>query len=228
MFNNLFNKINQGISQHGFLYFLKIQTTEFYYKKSFRKLMVDYNVGEITAEILNKISTNKDSKLNRASPYYEIKKAFSFSGFNYSDISLLDIGCGFGKVLNLGMMLNFKEVIGIDLDNSAVEKAFTNCLQMQKAGYSCNYKITQADAASYLIPDGINLIYLFNPFGKKTMEDVVDNIIEYQHNYKKELYVIYSIPVHEDIFIAHKQVTKIYERLNGSKAKSEMAIFRIQ
>jgi len=227
MSNSALNKINNGIKQHGLLYFIKLNLTEQIFKQKFKKLSVYYTVNNIAKEVINKDALNKDSKINQASPYYEIKKAFLFTGIKYQDINLLDIGCGSGKVLNFGMMLNFNEVIGIDLDELAIKDATINCQQMQKNGYSTPFSIFKSDATTFTIPPGINVIYLFNPFGKITMKYVVDNIIEYYEREKKEMYIIYSIPIHQDLFIAHKEFIKVYERLNGSKTKYEMAIFKI-
>jgi SAM-dependent methyltransferase len=227
MYKKIYNKIKAGINQHGFIYFIYLNLTEQYYKYKFKKLSVDYCEGNIKADELNNVSLNKDSKINQASPFYELKNAFILTGIPHSEIHLLDIGCGYGKVLNFGMMLNFKEVVGIDLDHSAIEKANSNCRQMQKNGYATSFKIFETDATKYVIPKNTNIIYLFNPFGKITMKDVVENIVEYYKTSRKDLYVVYSVPVHQDLFTNHIEFVKIYERLNGPKTKSEMVIFKL-
>lgn len=223
----MYKKLKNEINQHGFFYFGKLKIMEQFYKRKFKKLSVDYSECAITSETLNKKSLNPDSNINQASPYYELKKAFAYTGLNYADTCLLDIGCGFGRALNFGMMLNFKEVTGIDLNEFTVEKARANCHQMQKNGYTTNFNLFQKDASKYEIPKGTNLIYLFNPFGLKTMEDVVENILNYNKDKDRELYIVYAVPVFQQVFTAYKQCIKIYERLDGSKTKSEMVIFKI-
>jgi SAM-dependent methyltransferase len=153
--------------------------------------------------------------------------AFNFPGLKHSEICLLDIGCGNGRALNFGMFLHFKEVTGIDLDHLAVEKAIANCRQMGIMGYSTIYNVFETDACKFEIPYGINLIYLFNPFGKKTMEYVVDNILKYQQYYKKDIFIVYSKPVHKDLFSIHSRCIKLLERFIGSGTKTEMIIFKI-
>jgi predicted RNA methylase len=227
MLLNICKKIKQGIKQHGFSHFVVLNVTEQYYKFKFKKLSVDYSEGIVSMDTLNSVSTNKDSKINQASPFYELKTAFAFTGIKYSDICLLDIGCGNGKVLNFGMMLHFKKVMGIDLDSSAIEKAIANCNQMKKNGYSSIFEVLLADATKFQIPDGINVIYLFNPFGARTMQFLVENIIQYQKKNKKDLYVVYCVAVHKDLFKANYGFIKVFERLGGDKTKSEMAIFRV-
>jgi len=223
----IYTKVSNGIKQHGLLHFIILNLNEQFYKYKFKKLGIANYEGNLNKEMLNTLSTNKDSKINQASPFFELKQAFAIVGIQYSEICLLDIGCGYGKVLNFGMMLNFNKVIGIDLDASATEKALENCKQMQSAGYNTFFEVLKTDATKFLIPDGINIIYLFNPFGKITMEYVVENILQYQQINTKVFYVIYSIAVHQDLFTNHKQFVKIFERLNGTKSTAEMLIFKV-
>lgn len=224
----MYKKLTNGIQYHGFSYFIRLKITEQFYNLKFKSLSVHSVNGNVPAEVLNIESVNGDAKINQASPHYEIKKAFAFIGIHFSEICLLDIGCGFGRVLNWGMLLNFKEVIGIDLDPTAVERAISNCYQLQEKGYTTKFKVLSEDASKYTIPQSINVIYIANSFGHKTLEELLENIIKY-YNYhnKKKLYIIYYIPAHIDLFTSLTGCTKVYERINRNKTNSEMAIFRI-
>ena len=59
------------------------------------------------------------------------------------------------------------------------------------------------------------------------MGHVVENIIHYLQSYKKELFIVYAVPVHQALFLAHKEFIKIYERMDGGNKKAEMAIFKV-
>lgn len=226
MLMRIYKKINHGIRLHGFFYFFKLQFTERFYRNKFKKTSVDYREGKVTAEVLNNISANNDAKINQASPYYEIKKAFSFIDINYSDICLLDIGCGFGKVLNWGMIFNFKEVTGVDLDKSAISKTIDNCNNVQKRGYTTKFNVIQHDAATYNIPEGINVIYIANSFGKITMGQVLENISKYFFQQKKDLYIVYYKPTCPELFSEIGNCDKVYESFNKNKQMAELSIFK--
>jgi predicted RNA methylase len=124
-------------------------------------------------------------------------------------------------------LLHFKKVTGIDIDHSAVEKANDNCSRMSKKGYTTPFSVTHADASHYRIPGGINLVLMSNPFGQKTMELVVENIVRNTQDASKELYVIYFKPVHQDVFSNYKECIKVYERVNRKGTNAEMVIFKI-
>ena len=220
-------QFKKEIRHQGTRHFLKSKITEQFYKRKFKKLAVDYGKNNSAFEKIKESSVNKDSKVNQASSYYDIKKAFAFMSMDYATIRMVDIGCGNGKVLNFGMYLNFKEVIGFDLDLSATEKAIANCNKMKQNGSFTLFSVFQGDAANMQIPANINLVYLFNPFGEVTMGHVVENIIHHVRSNRKELFIVYAVPVHQALFLAHKEFIKIYERMDGGNKKAEMAIFKV-
>jgi SAM-dependent methyltransferase len=228
MLISIYNKVKQGIKYHGYIYFLKLTITEQFYNLKFYTLSINYSEDNLCKEALNRLSINKDSKINQASPHYEIKKAFAFIGLDKSEIFLLDIGCGFGKVLNWGILLNCKEVIGIDLDEAAIEKAKKNCYKLQRRGYTTKYNIFNTDATKFPIPKDVNLIYIANSFGEKTMKQVLENILNHSKcNNNKEIFFVYYLPIQDDLLYSYKEITKIYEKFSGNKTRSEMAIYKI-
>ncbi len=222
-----FIKIKSGIKHLGIYAFLLLKIEEQYYSYKFKKTGIQYLENPYGHFSANKQSVNQDCKKNQSSSYYVMKLAFKAVGKRYSEMSLLDIGCGDGKVLNFAMLFKFKRVIGIDLDNSAIQQAIANCNQMNKMGYKVPFNIYYADASKYIIPAGTNVIFMFNPFGRKTMEIVLNNIIQYYNVDKIELHIIYIVPVHQDLFNDHEQCCKVYELLNPRKTAAEIAVFKI-
>lgn len=220
-------KITREIKHYGFSSLMLIKITEQIYNKKLKKIGIVYPNDTNNVEFINPLSSNKDSRCNQSTAYYQIKKAFNFTGINYSDICLLDIGCGFGKALNFGMLLNFKSVTGIDLDDVAIERAIVNCKQMQQTGCISPFIVQHADACDYEIPGPVNLIFMANPFGKKTMAHVLENIVTHCSTQKKELYLVYTVPAHKELFAGYAACTKLYESFTADKAGSEMAIFKI-
>jgi predicted RNA methylase len=200
---------------------------EFGNKKKFKKLGVVHPDSCENLDLTNSKSVNKDSHENQPSTFYSLNKAFKQLNLSNQEIGMLDIGCGTGRVLSFGMLLNFKEVAGVDLDAPALEKAVENCTRMQKMGYKTSFNIEHADATIYSIPAGINVIYLFNPFGEKTMEKVVDNINSHAARSTSDIYVIYTNPKFQELFTRNKESKKIFESFFKNK-KPDLAIFRIK
>ena len=172
-------------------------------------------------------SQHKDAHENQPSSFYTLNKGFSKLNIPYKDIQLLDIGSGTGRVLTFGMLLKVKHVTGIDLDEEGIRQAISNCSIMQQRGYKSGFDVFSADACTFEIPVGVNVIYLFNPFGEKTMNEVIGNIVRHVDKTGKPVFVIYANPTLRHLFDNYPQATKIFESFFKNK-KPDMAIFRIE
>ena len=92
---------------------------------------------------------------------------------------LLDVGCGSGiSTSYIHKNYPLKNVIGFDFSQMLVGKALNNKKILYgngDDGNSLNYEA--ADASTYLIPDAKIILFLFNPFGWKTMKSFIENNI---------------------------------------------------
>jgi predicted RNA methylase len=200
---------------------------EYVNKRKFGRMGVSFTEDpEVQSNTLSNAEF-KDVHANQPSSFYTLKKAFSHIDQKPENISLLDIGCGSGRVLSYAMLLNFRKVFGIDLDENGIEKAISNCTQMQKNGFTTIFNIQIADATRYDLPEGINVIYMFNPFGEQTMKTDLNNIITYCTHLNKSIYLIYCNPVYINLFEEKKECEKLYECYFKNKTR-EMVIYSIK
>ena len=225
MLTKKFKKVTGDIKHFGLSGFVLLKLTENIYTRKFKRLGIVHPGRQF--KIQDYYSVNNDSRKNESSAYYLIKKGIEITGINHKAIHLLDVGCGDGRVLNFGILLNFKQVTGIDLDGAALAKATANCRKLQKKGYTTAFHIHHQDACTYQIPAGTNLIFMFNPFGEKTMQAFLENIIRYATIDKTDLYVVYVVPVHRKIFAGYKQFIKVAEKFNRNNTVPEIAVFKI-
>lgn len=87
------------------------------------------------------------------------------AGFAFDN--LVDIGCGKGKIcIDARRIGGFRRVIGLDFSAALVAIAEENA---RKCGYANDIELVCADATQYDLPEGANLVYLFNPFGAEIM-----------------------------------------------------------
>ncbi len=221
-----YRNISNHIRYQGFWKFFVSKIYDRYLGFRFKKIGIYHpkRSGDLSVTISQSI--NKDAHENQPSSFYDIKKALKKTGLKYSEISMLDVGCGEGRVLNLGMLLNFKKVMGIDLDEPALLKAAENCSKMQEHGFNTSFNVEHADAALFAIPADINLVYMYNPFGEKTMERFLANTINYRTNKDHELYFIYCVPDFVDVFNKYSSVTKLYEYYNKNKTSTRISILK--
>ena len=110
--------------------------------------------------------------------------------------TILDIGCGKGSAM-LGMLkFPFARVDGIELSQAISETAIRNLTKLKKQ----RWQIFNGDAITYKDYNAYSMLYLYHPFPKEIMRQVVANIHSSISGREQEMLVIYNNPVcHEDI-----------------------------
>ncbi|ULQ57005.1 class I SAM-dependent methyltransferase [Flavihumibacter rivuli] len=172
-------------------------------------------------------SAGKDSWQNDASSFYYIFKGFRHVPLAPVAINLLDLGCGSGRVLSVGMKLGFNQVTGVDLDEESLEFAEMNCRIMQAHGSRTRFSIHCHDAGDFAIPEGTNLIYLFNPFGERTLRQVVHNILHYLSKGGREVYLVYYFPYYRDVIESYREF-KTWFRSNYKDGAPDLIVYKIE
>src|SRR5580765_9052245 len=110
-----FKQLRKEVKNYGISHFTRMKRAEQLYKRKFNKLSIYYPYEASEINLVSNQSINQDSKANQATGYYWLRKGFDVTGLPYSDICMLDIGCGFGRAIHFGMLNNFKSVTGFDL-----------------------------------------------------------------------------------------------------------------
>jgi 2-polyprenyl-3-methyl-5-hydroxy-6-metoxy-1,4-benzoquinol methylase len=211
----------------GLCNFIAAKAYDTFIKMRLRNAGINFSHTKGQQVAATAISVNKDAHENQASSYYDIKMSIAFLPFDVSKINLLDIGCGSGRVLNYAMLCNVNAVTGIDLDEEALQLAAQNCETVKKKGSTTSFTIAKADATLFDIPEPVNTVYMFNPFGLQTMQAVLQNIFRHVKVTNRPLYLIYCMPAYKAVFEASSNCRKIFEDFNKSGTISELCIYAI-
>lgn len=225
-FRNKLYYVRDQIKKYGIVIASKIIIHEFLQKRTFLSKGISFPDFSENIDLTISTSVYADAHENKESSFYAINKAFSKIPLKPGAIKFLDIGCGSGKSMVMGMVSGFDEVNGIDLDQPSLEHGKKNCHQMQLNGSNTRFSFTQQDATLYTIPPGTNVVYMFNPFGIKTLNHVVRNIQTYIEAQTFDVYIIYMNPKYIEAFTQKKYFDIHYTSLfKGSKQK-EMVILK--
>ena len=119
--------------------------------------------------------------------------------------TLVDLGCGKGHALiKFSHDWGFKMIIGVELNREYYNTCLDNIalLRKTKPGYmKTPIGVLNMNAENYSFDKNDNFLYLFNPFGRKTLKKVIKNIKKSLKKYPRKFYVIYNNPVHSKEFI---------------------------
>lgn len=156
---------------------------------TFRGYFGDKRLGIDTGwyDYINEHNSTGDSFRYEPTSYAVIQKIIDYIKFNHDDV-FIDYGCGSGRVIFAISTQRLQKVIGIELDESLVNIAKTNLSHFKFE--NTPVEIIHTDANSFNPIEG-TIIFLGNPFGEKTLQNVMDNIETSLSKNPREIKIVY-------------------------------------
>ena len=162
---------------------------------------------------------------------YGVLERLANSGFIRKGDTLLDYGCGKGRV---GFFLSYQtkaNSIGIEYD----ERIYQNALENQKTAVSRGRtEFILARAEAYDVPREINRCYFFNPFSVEILQKVMTKIIESYDKNPREVLLFFYYPSDEYIsYLMTLDELQLYDEINcsdlfgGSDIREGIVVFSL-
>lgn len=194
--------------------------------------------NEIRWDKLLKIRTTgrDDSKADKYRyPYeptpYSVLERLANSGLIRKNNTLIDYGCGKGRVDYFMAYQTKCKSIGIEYDERIYEKAMTN----KETAVSSNKVIIElANAEKFEVLESVDKIYFFNPFSVEILQKVIAQILDsYYENirtiqlffyYPSDEYISYLMTVDELMYYDEIDCRDLFD---GNDSRERIMIFEI-
>ena len=159
----------------------------------------DKKLGMNTAEDIGErgpdISLCGDMARYSPTFYGWIQKMVQYLKMAPDDV-FVDLGCGKGRVVFFVATHKLKKVVGVELDNRLLRAAQEN-LRGLKARVT-PVELVQADAARYDLREA-TIIYMYTPFGQKTLEMVLGNLKRSLDEAPRQVRIVYYAPTYTEL-----------------------------
>ncbi len=162
---------------------------------------------------------------------YSVLERLGNSGYIRKGNTLLDYGCGKGRVEFFLSWQTRCRSIGIEYDERIYGKAVENQKTAVSAG---RVTFCGEDASQFEVPDGADRIYFFNPFSVEILQKVIHRVLESYYAAPREIllffyypsdeYISYLMTVDELTFSDEIDCRDLFE---GSDARERIVIFEI-
>ena len=129
---------------------------------------------------------------------YCVLERLADSGFITKGDTVLDYGCGKGRV---GFFLSYRtksDSIGIEYDRRIYQMALKN---LNTALLRAKTKFMPTRAEAYKVPPEVNRCYFFNPFSVEILRKVIARILESYYENPREILLFFYYP--SDEYIAY-------------------------
>lgn len=151
-------------------------------------------------KILNIKTSGRDDTLSdflrhpyEATPYCVLER-LAFSGYITKKNTLVDYGCGKGRV---DFFLSYQtgcHSIGIDFNERLINRAIVN---KENASNRKKVEFYLSSAEDYSIPTYVDRLYFFNPFNVEILKKVINNLKESYEKLQRDILLFFYFPSSE-------------------------------
>jgi SAM-dependent methyltransferase len=127
---------------------------------------------------------------------YSVLERLAESGFFRPEDTVLDYGCGKGRV---GFFLGYRtraRIIGIEYDRHIYESAQEN-RKTTISRIKPDFELTRAE--EYPVPEAVSRCYFFNPFSTELLSKVMARILESWYAHPRDMFLFFYYPSEEYI-----------------------------
>ena len=162
---------------------------------------------------------------------YSVLERLAFSGYIGKKNTLVDYGCGKGRV---NFFLSYQtrcRSIGIEYDERILETALENQKSAVSAG---RVKLVLQNAETYVVPETADRFYFFNPFSVEILRSVLERIRESYYEQPREMMLFFYYP--SDEYVSHlmtmDELTFVDEincrdLFDGENSRERILVFQI-
>ena len=169
---------------------LNIRTTDSYFRTGLTGTGVSWWRGQRCD-----VSLHDDNYAYATMDYWYIYKARKILELRSDDV-FYDIGCGKGRAICVFARVRMRRCVGVELLQPLCQEAERNAGDLR--GRKTPITVVCSDASTADLSDG-TVYFLFNPFGEKTMEQVLRNIERSLRTNPRTIRIAYHNSQHEHL-----------------------------
>ena len=162
---------------------------------------------------------------------YPILERLANSGYIRKGNTLLDYGCGKGRVDFFLSWQTRCRSIGIEYDERIYEKAVENQNMSSASG---RVTFQAVDAGEFPVPESVDRIYFFNPFSLEILQKVISRIRDSYYEAPREILLFFYYPSDEYIsFLMTVNELTFYDEIDcgdlydGKDSRERIVIFKM-
>lgn len=162
---------------------------------------------------------------------YSVLERLANSGLIRKRNTVLDYGCGKGRV---DFFLSYQtrcRSIGVEYDERIYEKAIEN---HSSAVSSNKVSFEPANAETFPVPESVDRIYFFNPFSVTLLQSVISRILDSYYNAPRQILLFFYYPSDEYISylmsvdeLAFSDEISCMDLFPGNDSRERIVIFEL-
>jgi hypothetical protein len=197
----------KSVRRYGPLYIAAFPFDVVRVRRSEKAEGFDARFGTDTAEMaypwnMTSVAHEHTSEIHayHAAPAWLIREALKSIPLRPYAFVFIDMGSGKGRTLLVASEFPFAKIVGVELSRELATIAEQNLTSYRSKSQRCTtFSLSCTNAAEYTFEAEPLVLFLFNPFGKKTIRRVLANLQASLAASPRKVYLIYINPRFEAI-----------------------------
>jgi len=139
---------------------------------------------------------SRDYHFYAPTAYRDLTKALRLVPIRPGEDVFLDYGSGMGRVIVAAGTYPFRKVIGVELSEELNRIARKNIERARRKLRCGGVEVIRADAAEYVVPHDVTVVYLYNPFEGPVLARVLERLRRSVREAPRRLHLIFKNPIH--------------------------------
>lgn len=143
----------------------------------------------------------KEGSPYEAASFYMIAQLLTAFRKISGQTSIIDLGCGKGRMMMVAPHFGFSGITGIDFAKEACEQAVANLKKKEKQFPKIKWKVVAKDVEDYVISPSDSVFFLFNPFNQTVLKNFVKKLEASCDQFPRTTCFIYASPLHQQVLL---------------------------
>ncbi len=158
----------------------------------------------IPAELKNLTIINGEIKKGsryEAVSFYMLEKLFSAFKKISCQTSIIDLGCGKGRMMMVALHFGFTDITGIDFAKELCDQASINMKKKEKQFSEISWQIINQNVEKYEINSSDSVFFMFNPFTEDILKNFLKNLNASCNQFPRQIYFLYVSPQYKQLLL---------------------------
>jgi len=115
--------------------------------------------------------------------------------------SVIDLGCGKGRVLMVAPHFGFTHIPGIDFAKELCQQAIVNMEEKEKEFPDINWNVINENVENYDIGSQDTVFFMFNPFTEVVLKRFLEKLDHSCQEFPRAIYFLYASPQYQQMLL---------------------------
>ena len=133
--------------------------------------------------------------------FYILEKLFNAFKKISDNSSIIDLGCGKGRIMMVAPHFGFTNITGIDFAKELCQQAIHNMRKKEKQFPEIKWEVINENVEQYEINSTDSIFFMFNPFNEDVLKNFLERLDKSCDQFPRRVYFLYASPEYEQLLL---------------------------